>query len=37
LIGQRYWFAIPRVGSLAATCCLLAAALLYALPGLLRY
>jgi hypothetical protein len=37
LIGQRYWFAIPRVGSLVATCCLFAAALLYALPGLLRY
>jgi hypothetical protein len=37
LIGQRYWFAIPRVGSLVATSCLLAAALLYALPGLLRY
>lgn len=37
LIGLRYWFAIPRVGSLVATACLLAAALLYTLPGLLRY
>jgi hypothetical protein len=37
LIGLRYWFAVPRVGSLVATGCLLAAALLYALPGLLRY
>ena len=37
LIGLRYWFSIPRVGSLVATCCLVAAALLYALPGVLRY
>lgn len=37
LIGLRYWFAIPRVGSLVATGCLAAAALLYSLPGLLRY
>jgi hypothetical protein len=29
LIGLRYWFVIPRVGSLVATGCLLAAALLY--------
>jgi hypothetical protein len=36
-IGLRYWFAIPRAGSVVATCCLLAAALLYALPGVLRY
>lgn len=37
LIGLRYWFAVPRIGSLVATLCLLAAALSYALPALLRY
>lgn len=37
LIGARYWFAVPRVGSLIATLCLLAAALLYWLPAFLRY
>jgi len=37
LIGLRYWFSVPRLGSLVATLCLFAAALLYALPGLLRY
>ena len=30
LIGLRYWFSVPRAGSLIATLCLLAAALLYA-------
>lgn len=30
LIGLRYWFGIPRAGSLIATLCLLAAAVLYA-------
>ena len=29
LIGLRYWFSVPRAGSLVATLCLLAAALLY--------
>jgi hypothetical protein len=29
-IGLRYWFSVPRAGSLVATLCLLAAALLYA-------
>lgn len=29
LIGLRYWFTVPRVGSVVATACLLAAALLY--------
>jgi hypothetical protein len=37
LIGLRYWFTVPRVGSLIATLCLLAAAVLYTVPGLLRY
>lgn len=37
LIGLRYWFTVPRVGSVVATLCLLAAALLYALPAVLRY
>src|SRR4051812_13646876 len=31
LIGLRYWFGVPRAGSLVATLCLLAAALIYAL------
>lgn len=30
LIGLRYWFGVPRAGSLVATLCLLVAALLYA-------
>jgi hypothetical protein len=30
LIGLRYWFFVPKAGSLVATLCLLAAALLYA-------
>jgi hypothetical protein len=30
LIGLRYWFSVPRAGSLVATVCLFAAALLYA-------
>jgi len=30
IIGLRYWFSVPRAGSLIATLCLLAAALLYA-------
>jgi len=29
LIGLRYWFGVPRAGSVVATLCLLAAALLY--------
>lgn len=29
-IGLRYWFGVPRAGSVVATLCLLAAALLYA-------
>jgi hypothetical protein len=29
LIGLRYWFGIPRAGSLISTLCLLAAAVLY--------
>jgi len=29
-IGLRYWFGVPRAGSLVATLCLLAAAVLYA-------
>jgi len=37
LIGLRYWFTVPRAGSLIATLCLLAAAVLYAVPGVLRY
>lgn len=32
LIGLRYWFAVPRAGTLIATACLLAAALLYGYP-----
>jgi len=31
LIGLRYWFSVPKAGSLVATLCLLAAALIYAL------
>ena len=30
VIGLRYWFGVPRAGSLVATLCLLSAALLYA-------
>lgn len=30
LIGLRYWFGVPRAGSLIATLCLLAAAVIYA-------
>jgi hypothetical protein len=29
LIGLRYWFGVPRAGSLVATVCLLVAALIY--------
>lgn len=29
IIGLRYWFGVPRAGSLVATLCLIAAALLY--------
>ena len=29
IVGLRYWFGVPRAGSLVATLCLLAAALLY--------
>jgi hypothetical protein len=31
LIGQRYWFGVPRGGTAVATACLLAGAVLYAL------
>jgi hypothetical protein len=30
-IGLRYWFGVPRAGTLLATACLLAASVLYAL------
>lgn len=32
LIGLRYWFGVPRAGTLIATACLLAASLLYGYP-----